>query len=80
MAKLTIWQCSQGAAVASVPLTNNVEPRCQNGFGSYVVIDEPATQEVDYDTVVWAAGAGVLMWTAGIAVGLVIAVIRRGRI
>ena len=72
---LYVWSCSQGGSIASeVTPLNTSRPTCPNGQGSYVqvnVADMTITSAVNWDEVVWASAACLLMWVVGIGFGMV---------
>lgn len=82
MPAVIVYTCASGGSDAAVPLGTARYPTCPNGEGAWqaITVDEPLSQSVDWDVVVWAAGSGVAMWAVGIGIGLIIGVLRKGRI
>ena len=81
MAILNVWQCTSGGTVAT-ELGGAQRPLCPAGQGAYVQIDTaPQTEEqIVWDSVVWATAAALLMWALGVGVGMVISMVKKGRI
>ena len=84
MATVTVYECTSGATViANVPGEfgdSSPVPSCADG-GSWKTITymESVPEEFNSDTALWAFGAVVLLWTIGLAVGVVVGIVRKAR-
>lgn len=72
MARVWVYQCSEGRVVYTVTLSQNQYGACQNGKGSWIEVDTQAPfsiSDLNPAHLAGAYGAGFVVMATGVVIG-----------